>query len=223
MCPMLRTPLLGLVLALSLGACSGDGPAEPDASPSASSEESAETGDGTGETGGTGGEGETYLEVPDGVTLTEPGTALDLGDVATVAFPLRGDDVGVLDVRVDTVTEARPRDFRGWLSPQALDESRPYFVEVRLANTGDTDLGGHDVPLHLRDDNGTLGPPWAFDGTFRACRSGPLPARFAPGRRTRMCLVYLAPMRARIESMAFVPAVEAEPVTWTGKVRTPRR
>lgn len=209
----MRTSLLGLVLALLLAACSGDGPAEPAPAP-ASADQSA------GTSGAADGTGEAYADVPAGVTLTEPGTALDLGDPATVAFPIAGGEVGVLKVRVDTVTEATARDFRGWLSPQALDESRPYFVEMRLANAGETDLGGYDVPVHLLDDNGTLGPPWAFDGTFRACRSGPMPERFAPGRRTRMCLVYLAPMRAQIEAMAFVPDAEAEPITWTGKVRS---
>lgn len=206
--PTLRTSLLAAVLALSLSACSGGDPAEPDASPSASPNETAEPGDST-------------ADVPAGVSLTEPGTALDLGDTATVAFPIEGDDVGVLKVRVDAVTEVTAREFRGWLSPQALEQSRPYFVEMTLANAGETRLGGHDVPVHLLDDNGTLAPPWAFDGRFKPCQSGPLPRKFGPGDRATTCLVYLAPMRGTVESMAFVPDDEAEPITWTGKVATP--
>lgn len=214
--PTLRTSLLAAVLALSLSACSGGDPAEPDASPSGSPNETAEPSASAGQSG------ESYQPAPAGVSLTEPGTALDLGDTATVAFPIEGDDVGVLKVRVDALTEVTAREFRGWLSPQALEQSRPYFVEMTLANAGETRLGGHDVPVHLLDDNGTLAPPWAFDGRFKPCQSGPLPRKFGPGDRATTCLVYLAPMRGTVESMAFVPDAEAEPITWTGKVATPK-
>lgn len=225
--PMFRTPLLAVLLALSLSACSGGDPAEPGASPSASPNETAEPGAGSGEGSEEGpdegsDEGESYLPVPAGVSLTEPGTALRLGEAATVAFPIGGDEVGVLRARVDAVTEVTVREFRGWLSPQALEQSRPYFVEVRLANVGDTALGGHDVPVHLLDENGTLAPPWAFQGRFEPCQSGPLPRRFGPGDTTSTCLVYLAPIRGTVEAMAFVPDAEAEPVTWSGRVRTPK-
>lgn len=211
--PTLRTSLLAALLALSLGACSGGDPAEPAPSPSGSANETAEP---------SAQSEESYQPVPDGVSLTEPGTALDLGDTATVAFPIEGDEVGVLKVRVQSVTEVTAREFRGWLSPQALEQSRPYFVEVTVANAGETRLGGHDVPVHLLDDNGTLAPPWAFDGKFTPCQSGPLPGTFGPGDKATTCLVYLAPMRGTVESMAFVPDAEAEPITWTGKVATPK-
>jgi hypothetical protein len=222
---MLRSSLLAVVLALSLSACSGGDPAEPGASPNQTPEPGATTGEEPGEEPDEepdDGAGSSYLAVPAGVTLTEPGTALGFGDVATVAFPIAGGEVGVLEARVDAVTEVTVKEFRGWLSPQALEQSRPYFVRVRLVNAGDTELGGHDVPVHLLDDNGTLGPPWAFDGKFRPCQSGPLPKRFGPGDKAKTCLVYLAPMQGAIESMAFVPDAAADPVTWSGKVETPR-
>lgn len=213
--PGRRTPLpgavLAVVLALSLAACSGEDPAEPPESSGPSEpSEPASTGP------------ESYLPVPDDVTLTAPGTDLELGRPATVAVPLDDREVGVLRLRVDEVAEVTAQEFRGWLGPQALDESRPYFVQVRVTNAGDTQLGGHDVPLYLLDDNGTLGPPWAFDGRFRPCQSGPLPRRFAPGDRASTCLVYLAPMKATVESLAFVPTGDAEPITWTGKVDEPK-
>lgn len=159
---------------------------------------------------------------PTSVTPTEPGARLAYGDQATVAWQLPGGGVGVVDLRVDRVRAARRKEFRGWLGGQALEQARPYYVDVRVTNVGESDLGGHDVPLYLRDQNGTLGPPWAFDGTFEACPSGPLPASFAPEQRLRTCLVFLAPQRAEIEAMVFMRDADFEAITWTGEVTPPR-
>lgn len=210
-----RAPALlitALLAAPALAACSAGAPADelpPD--PSAAS--------GTPSPGVTG--EASPLAVPDGVTPTEPGTRLSYGDEATVAWPLPGGGVGVLDLRVDAVREVPRQQFNGWLGGEALEQSRPYFADVRVTNSGETDLGARDVPLYLLDDNGTLGPPWTFDGTFEPCPSGPLPRTFAPGDRARTCLVFLAPQRARIDAMAFTRAADFEPVIWTGEVATP--
>lgn len=214
-----RTPALlvaALLAAPALVACSGSGPGAGDGSGYGAPEEPpAASGAPSPEPG-------TAPEVPEGVTTTAAGTSLSFGDRATLAWTLPGGEVGVIDLRVDGVREVAAREFRGWLGGQALEQARPYYVDVRVTNVGDTDLGGRDVPLYLRDTNGTLGPPWAFDGEFEPCPSGPLPRAFAPQERVRACLVFLAPQRSEIDAMAFIPDADAEPVTWTGKVGAPR-
>jgi hypothetical protein len=210
MTAMLRALALSLVLALVVTGCTSD--AEPGAEPTASADPSSAT-DASAAEG--------YLPVPDKVTLTEPGSALDLGQRATVAWQASADEVGVLDLAVREVEQARPQEFRGWLRDDAMRRSTPYFVQVRVRNRGEGDLGGAEVPLLLLDDNGTLGPPWTFGARFAACPSRPLPRSFEPGDRADLCLVYLAPRRATIEAMAFEPVDDFEAITWTGKVRKP--
>src|SRR5690349_23083377 len=112
---------------------------------------------------------------------TEPGTELAFGDPATLVWRPTRDLVGELELSVDEVAEQRRSVFDGWTRDGASAEARPYFVSVSVANTGDTDLGGQDVPLYLRDTAGTLGAPWTLGGDFTACQSGPLPERFEPG------------------------------------------
>ena len=161
---------------------------------------------------------------PAGVETTAPGTSLRYGDEATVAWQVGPDgEVAVVDLRVDSVEEASPRDFVGWLRDESASESRPYYVRVHARNVGEVDPGGESLPLYLLDDADTMGPAWGFEGTFRPCPSGPLPASFAPGERADLCLVYLALDHARIERMSFVAADGVPPITWTGKVAGPAR
>ena len=57
-------------------------------------------------------------------------------------------------------------------------DNQPFYVDAVIANEGEADLGGLDVPLYLLDSNGTLSPPWGF-----ASRSGP--CELGPAARTR--------------------------------------
>ena len=153
--------------------------------------------------------------------VTEPGTALEFGDPATLVWQPTTSLTGTLDLSVDAVVEQRPSVLDGWARDDAMAAARPYFVAVSLANAGETDLGGLDVPLYLRDDTGALGAPWTLGGDFAACQSGPIPTPFAPGAETEMCLVYLVPEGARIDDMVFEPTEGYDPIVWTGDVTTP--
>jgi hypothetical protein len=195
---MWRTAVLSTALAVSLAACSASGP-EPDAEPDAAPTEAVD------------------------VASTEPGTDLDFGEPATLVWQPAQDLTGVLDLTVDAVAEQRQSVFEGWARDDAMTTARPYFVEVSLTNTGESDLGGQVVPLYLRDDTGSLGAPWTLGGDFTACQSGPLPSPFEPGAEADLCLVYLAPDGARIRDMVFEPTEGYDPVTWTGDVGEPRK
>jgi hypothetical protein len=197
---LLLTVALGVVLAAS--ACSRPGPgAEPETSTPPATGAAA---DGT-EPG------------------TEPGTELDFGDSAVLAWQPTQDLAGELELSVEAVAEQRQSVFDGWTRDEAMAAARPYFVTVALANVGDTDLGGQDVPLYLRDTRGTLGAPWTLGGDFTACQSGPLPVPFGAGAEAEMCLVYLVPDGGRVRDLVFEPTEGYDPITWSGDVEEPVR
>mgnify|MGYP000282970989 CR=1 FL=1 len=92
---VMRTRLVGLTLAallpaLVLAGCSGS--EEPEAEPSASP---SVTESATEEPSAT-----PSIDVPDGVELTTQGSALELGDTATVAYEVDQSTVGVLAITV---------------------------------------------------------------------------------------------------------------------------
>ena len=154
---------------------------------------------------------------------TDPGTDLDFGEEATLAWQPEADVPGVVDLRVDAVAEQRQSVFDGWIRDDTMAASRPYFVTVIVTNAGESDLGGQEVPLYLRDDAGGLGAPWTLGGDFTACQSGPLPTPFAAGAEAEMCLVYLAPDGARIRDLVFEPTEGYDPITWSGDVEEPEK
>ena len=196
---MQRSVVLATVLSASLTACGGgDVEKRPTPSPTPVS-----------------------APAPDGVTATDPGTALEHGDRATLVWQPATDLTGVLDLTVESVQERRASVFDGWLADDTMQAARPYFVSVALTNVGGSDLAGQVVPLYLRDDRGRLGAPWTVGGDFTACQSGPLPEPFEPGASAEICLVYLAPDGARIEDMVFEPTEGYDPITWTGDVSGP--
>lgn len=197
---MRRTLLLTTALALSLTSCSGSEPDVEDA-PAASAS----------------------TPVPEGVETTAPGTELEFGDAATLAWQPTQELAGVLDLTVDSVAEQPRSVFVGWARDDAMAAARPYFVLVSLTNTGDSDLGGQAVPLYLRDDAGSLGAPWTLGGDFTACQSGPLPTPFGPDAEADLCLVYLAPEGARIQDMVFKPTEAYDAISWTGDVGAPTK
>jgi len=196
---MIRSVAVATLLALSLAACADDEAGTeptPEATP-------------------------TTTVIPDGLTPTDPGTALEYGDPATIAWQPAAELTGVLDVTVESVEEQRKSVLEGWLRDESMKQSRPYFVTVSLANVGETDLAGQVVPLYLRDDRGTIGAPWTLGGDFTACQSGPLPAPFDAGATGEVCLLYLAPDGARIDDMVFQPTEDYDPITWSGDVAPP--
>ena len=188
----------GLVLALPLTACS-----EPD--PPADSEPSP---------------------TPTSVVATAgtpPGTDLDLGESAVLAWQPTRDLAGELELTV--VADPPVEDRLPLLGHRddAMAAARPYFVTVTVANVGESDLGGQDVPLYLRDTDHSLGAPWTLGGDFAACQSGPLPDPFEAGAEAEMCLVYLVPDGGRVRDLVFEPTEGYDPITWTGEVDLPAK
>lgn len=206
---LLGTSLLALTATLALAACSGteeeaDGP-DPSASTSASASPTSEP--------------TPSLDVPAGVELTTQGSALELGDTATVAYEVDQSTVGVLDI---TVTDLRSttfkESFQGWKLDKRLQKANPYFVEATFKNVGDTDLGKQRPPLYIVDGDDTLVESSTFVTDFEACPSTDFPKEFAPGDKVKRCLVFLAPDDGELVAVSFRPSQEYDPITWSGDV-----
>lgn len=212
-----RAGVLLSALVLSTGAltgCSGDAEPEPAAAPEPTE---------TSATPGTASASETpYLPVPEGVELTAQGSELGLGDEAVVAYEPRQDLLGVLGITVSRIDETTFKEsFAGWKLDAATRRMTPYFVQAKVTNEGDSDLGGRPVPLYLVTDADTLVEATSFDGTFKPCPSKALPKTFAAGGTMSTCLVYLAPEGTTLEAVSFRPTQEFNPITWTGAVTAP--
>ncbi|GAA3829298.1 hypothetical protein [Nocardioides panacisoli] len=166
-----------------------------------------------------------YLEVPDDVALTPPGTMLDFGQPATIAWEPRIDETAILDVTVDRVERTTFKEsFQGWVITDEMEGQTPLFVQATVSNAGEDRLGGEEVPLTVVDDTGIhVQPTIAQDETFEPCPGGPLPKKFKPGAKTKVCLLYLLDPGREFTSVAFQP-VDAEhrpvadAISWTGSL-----
>ncbi len=206
------TLVVTLTAALVLAGCGGDESAGTEEGPEPSSTETAVDlpSDGAAP---------AYLEAPDDVELTEPGTELELGDAATAAWTPRQDLVAVVDVTVTALERANlTRDFAGYRFEGESAQSTPYFVRADIDNTGETDLGGRRLPLYGVDDAGRLVEPSVIDRAFKPCPGSTLPPAFAPGDTDDSCLVYLVGEGNQLVSVMFRPPEGVAPLTWTGEV-----
>jgi hypothetical protein len=199
---------LGISGTLLLSGCSG-GSDEPSAGSGSSASPSASA--------------KPYLPVPDGVELTPPGSELELGEPATVAYEPRQGKVGVLTIKVTRLEKTSfKQSFAGWKLDDATRKTNPYFVRARVHNVGETDLGGRNVPLYIVDGRNTLIEASSFASTFKPCPVGEFPKKFTHGDQVDVCLVYLSPDHGRLTAASFRPTQEFSPITWTGELTPPK-
>jgi hypothetical protein len=201
---MTRVALLGLAMSavLAVSACSGDDDPSADPSPTPTVPPSASP----------------YLPVPEGVELTKPGSQLNVGDHAVVAYEPRQDQVGALDIAVTGLEKTSIEDFSAWQLSDEQKKSTPYYVRATIQNVGDTDLGGRQVPLYVVNEENVLLESTPFASSFQPCPSTPFPEKFGPGDRIKTCLVYLAPNRGELEAVSFRPEESFNPIVWEGEV-----
>ncbi len=161
------------------------------------------------------------VPVPDGVKLTPQGTRLAFGSPATVIDEPDQDRASVLKLTVDRVELGSIKDFSGFILDDQTSASTPYYVNVKVENVGESDLGNAPVPLWAVDADNTLVQASTFTTPFAKCPSKALPAAFGPGDTFWTCLVYLAADHGEITSMSFRPDQAFDPITWKGEVTTP--
>ncbi len=210
--PRLRSgaaaPALAGVLTLALLAgCGGGGDPEKDTKSEESPSEKATTSASP----------EPYIEVPEGIELTEPGTSLELGEPAVVAWKPRQDKTAVLRATVQRIERTSfEESFQGWQIDDEMSTRTPYFVHVSVRNETDDNLGTLAVPLYASDD-ATLVEATRFEGEFEPCSGGVLPKKFKAKAKADLCLVYLLEPGIDLNGVAFQPA-DKEAVLWTGKI-----
>jgi hypothetical protein len=203
------------VLTLVLMGCSDDSESPATGDSQSSSGSSSEPGSAS--------PGDALL-VPDGVTLTDQGSSLEVGDTATVAYEVRQGVVGVLDITVTRLEKTTfAESFVGWDLPEETRTAKPYFVRATVLNRGETDLGEVRLqPLYVLDGTDTLVESTLFGSTFKPCHPDAFPAPFPPGATADVCLVYLAPDKGDLVAASFRPTEADVPITWTGEVKQPK-
>ncbi len=163
------------------------------------------------------------LPVPEGVVLADPGSEHGLGETATIAWKIKGGDVGVLAVKVRKLVKAHISDLKDWQLDRAGRRASLYYVTMTVANAGETDLSGLRVPLYVRERGGALVESSEFKTDFDPCPSPDLPKGFEPAEKVTFCQAYLVPRHGKLEAVAFAPTPRFNPVTWVGKVTQPKR
>lgn len=158
------------------------------------------------------------VSVPAGVTLTDPGAKLGLGDKATVPYRPDQKRGSVLELTVTKIIRADVKDFAIYVLDKRAKASTPYYVQVKVANVGTGDVGGTDVPLWAVDQRNTLIHSSSFTNSFKRCPSGPLPKGFAPNSTTKTCLVYLVPDHGTLTGVSFRPVQDFQPIVWSGTI-----
>jgi len=152
------------------------------------------------------------------VSLTDQGTALKLGQAATVTWQPNQHLVGVMKVSVTKLQKVPISAFSTWSLDAATKKSTPYFVHATLHNLGKSSLAGVPVPLYLLDGRNTLLQASTFRARFPACPSTPLPPTFIHGKKASVCLVYFAPNHGTLTAISFRPTQDFDAITWTGPV-----
>jgi hypothetical protein len=199
---------VALASALVLGGCSGGGgDDDPESTDSSATSSGGATSSDT-----------AYLNVPDGVELTAQGSELDFGDTATVAFEPRQDRVAALDLTVQSIEKASFKMFVGWKLDDDTLSTTPYFVQVKIKNVGETDLGGDRIPVYGVDGDNKLIEYSTFSSSFKPCPSPFFPKKFKGGDTLKTCLVYLAPHKGKLTAASFRPVEEFNPIIWTGDI-----
>ncbi len=205
---------VGSLLTVGLAACGGGGDA-PTPKPPASSSSTPSATSSVAPTS----EADPYLEVPDGVRLTAPGTSLSLGRRAVVAWVPRQEEVSVAEVKVTGIeTTTIKKTFGGFDLDADQRASTPYLVRAKVTNVGERSLSDRLLPLYLATSKGLLLEATGVPDDFAACPGGELPPGFVPGQVARLCRVFLVPRGDTPISATFALPDGVEPVVWQGRV-----
>lgn len=194
---------LACSLSLGLAACGGE-----DDKPAAKGSSSAAT--------------KAAVQLPAGVELTKPGESLELGEPATVFWAPDETVNAALSVTVTTERYVTAEELKGFsLDTDYTKNAAFYFVDVTVANLGDGDVGGRDVPLSGVDHDDVLLPAVMFESPFKACPSTALPKSFPKGATYAGCLVFAAPEQGDLKAVTFHPVESIEPIDWPGVAAAP--
>ena len=154
------------------------------------------------------------FDLPEGVTLTEPGTKLAVGKPASVVLTAGDNAASAVTTTVDDVEKGKIADFKFFSLDAASKTATPYYVTATVKNEGPAGLGGLSAPLVAHDDSDTIYPPNAINGAFKPCPGGSLPQSFLPGKSAEVCLVFLVPKGRKLVTVDSVSGDPATAVRW---------
>ena len=147
---------------LALAGCGGDSSSTPVAGSSGASGSS--TASRTTTTPAAGSSSPDPGVTVQGVTLTDQGTALKVGQPAKVSWHPNQKTTGVMKVSVTKLEKVPISAFKDWQLDAATQRSTPFYVHATVRNLGKGPLSGVPVPLYLLDGRNTL----LQASTFRA-------------------------------------------------------
>lgn len=154
------------------------------------------------------------FDVPAGVTLTQPGTSLELGEPATVVLDLGDGAASAVTVLVDEIRKGSIKDFRFFSLDEQGSSSTPYYVDLTVRNEGPAGLGGSSVPLLAHSSGDTVYPASELVGDFEPCPSSALPGRFLADASATLCFIYLLPEGETLRTVDLQPTDAASAVRW---------
>ena len=191
---MTRLPLLGLLLAAALVAgCNGDTtPKAAPTTPTTSTTSSTVTANGT----------------------TTPGTVVRLGQRAVVQWRGQKGHESRAAVTVTAAKRGSLTDLKQFKLTGPARSSTVYYVSAAVRNLGPGNLSGRFLTLYGKVSAALVVQPVRLTLAFKKCDYKPLPAHFTKGKRTRVCLVMLAPRHGRISSIEWRGSSRQQPVSW---------
>jgi hypothetical protein len=131
---------------------------------------------------------------------TEPGATLKLGEAAHVTYkPLSAlDDKNLftVDATALKIEKGSIDDFKNIDLDAAQKSSTPYYVTVKIENTGDEiplgdTEGDPDLKFAAVDDRGQEQGSITFIGDFPRCEDTDAPKPFTQGKSYQSCLAFL--------------------------------
>jgi hypothetical protein len=186
---MRRIAAVGLLLALAActGSESGDAAGDPKAAPG--------------------------FAVPQGISLSDPGTERKLGQSLTVGYPAADDEAGTaLALGVTTVAKAPKRHLSLYRVPAGM---QPYYVRVMVGNRGPAAASfPAGVPWWLHVAGDVLVPPTAAPRGLARCVPPRVGKALPAGSTVKGCLLFFVPRGTAVESVDFQPAGVETAVRW---------
>jgi hypothetical protein len=131
---------------------------------------------------------------------TAPGTTLELGETAHVTYkPLTATDdkhLFEVDATAEKIEKGSIDDFKNITLDENQKSSTPYYVTVKIENTGKEiplgdQQGDPDLKFGSIDDRGQEQPSITFIGDFERCQDADAPKPFTQGKSYESCLAFL--------------------------------
>ena len=155
------------------------------------------------------------FDVPAGVTITEGGSTLELGQPASVVYQVEEGATSVVTVAVTKVRKGNiKKDFTFFSIDEKAKSSTPYYVRLTVENNGPSGLGGVTIPVLAHTASNTVFPPSELVGTFKPCPNAALPKSFLKSSKADLCLIFLLPKGEKLSMIDLQTGKEADAIHW---------